>query len=286
MADYLLHSMAEFKPIFEQALQYKKPKKIVEIGTEYAGSSKVLLDYAVQNNAHVYLIDPYPYVNLEQELKKYQGYFTHIAQLSLEALKDLVEIDFFFIDGDHNYYTVSNELALIYSKNPSVWTFLHDVAWPCDFRDMYYNPATLSTTDIHEYTYQDGVDKNNHIVKNGGFHGAGKFAWAKKYGGERNGVKKAIEDFLKDNAQYSYNQMNAVMGLGLITPKDEKALSDILFTPYQNQLIESMEKNRIELYIKVLELQHHLDIKNREQNNNRLFRIARKLSKIMNYKPF
>ena len=86
MADYLLHSMAEFKPIFEQALQYKKPKKIVEIGTEYAGSSKVLLDYAVQNNAYVYLIDPYPYVNLEQELKKYQGYFTHIAQLSLEAL--------------------------------------------------------------------------------------------------------------------------------------------------------------------------------------------------------
>lgn len=286
MAELLLHSMAEFKPIIEIALNMKRPKTIVEIGSEYAGSSRVLLDYALKNNAHVYLIDPYPYVDLKQTLEAYEGYYTHIKLLSLQALDSLQQIDMFFIDGDHNYYTVINELQKIYAQNPLAWVFLHDVAWPCAYRDMYYNPSTIPPQFLHDYTYEDGVDNNNSLIKNGGFHGASNYAWAKQYAGDKNGVKKAIEDFLISNANYYYTQIEAVMGLGLIVPISEKDKADQLFLPYQNSLIQNMENNRIELYLKVLELQNQKKLTDDQQNNNKLFRIARKISKVIQYEPF
>lgn len=255
MADFLLHSMSEFKPIFDEAMRLRQPKKMVEIGSEYAGSTKVILDYAKASGAHLTVIDPAPYVDLAEVLSPYVGHFDLLKELSVNALPKLHDIDMFFVDGDHNYYTVWHELIYIYQNNPSAWVFLHDVAWPCAYRDLYYNPSAIPTEYLHEYTYTDGVGADNQLIKNGGFHGAGLYSWAVKHGGERNGVKKAIEDFLSQQPQLFYNQINAVMGLGLIVPMQDKALSCQLMQPYQNSLLDSMEKNRIELYLRVLELQ-------------------------------
>lgn len=255
MANLLLHSMSNFKPIFEEAFALRKPKKIVEIGSEYGGSTKVFLEYAKAYDAHLYIIDPFPYIDINEELKSFRGYFTHIKKLSLDALPKMENIDLFIIDGDHNYYTVINELSIIYKNNPTTWCFLHDVAWPWGYRDLYYNPELIPEKQRHEYTYDDGVDANNSLISRGGFYGAGKFAFAKQYGGDKNGVKKAIEDFLLYNDNLFYNQINAIMGLGLIVPKEDAQFSIDILKPYQNLLIDNMEKNRIELYCHLLKMQ-------------------------------
>lgn len=279
MADFLLHSMAEFKPVFEQVFEIKKPKKILEIGSEYGGSTKVLLDYAKKNNAYVYIVDPYPYVDLAVELKEYEGFYTHIKKLSLEALDDIQDLDMFVVDGDHNYYTVYHELTKIYQNNPTAWTLLHDVRWPWAYRDLYYSPENIPEEWRHEYTYDHGVDADNNLVHKGGFIGAGAFAIAKQHGGERNGVKKAIEDFLRDNDGYFYNEITPIMGMGFIVPVADKEHSVNIMKPFQNQLFENMERNRIELYVRLLELQN-------QGQDNMLYRVARKASKLIGYKPF
>ncbi len=286
MADLLLHSMAEFKDIFGHAMYLKKPKNIVEIGSEYGGSTKVLLDYAKNNGAHVYIIDPFPYVDLAIVLKEFDGHYTHIKELSLDVLPKLKDIDMCFIDGDHNYYTVFNELNCLIPRNPGIWIFLHDVKWPCRYRDMYYNPDTIPTEHLKDFNYSNSINENNEIDKRGGFTGVGKFAFANQYGGKNNGVKKAIDNFLLENSDYYYNEIEPVMGLGLIVPKYNKEYSIEILEPYQNHLMKTLEKNRIELYVRYLQLISELERARKEREDNILFRISRKISKKFDYKKF
>lgn len=286
MAELLLHSMAEFKDIFDRAMYLKKPKTIVEIGSEYGGSTKVLLNYAKSNNAHVYIIDPYPYTDLAVVLEGFEGHYTHIKELSLNALPKIQNIDMCFIDGDHNYYTVFNELNNLIPINPNIWIFLHDVKWPCRYRDMYYSPKTIPKKYLHEHSYTNFINENNEVDESGGFSGAGEFAFANDYGGESNGVKKAIDDFLLKNLDYHYNEIEPVMGLGLIVHKDNKEKSIEILKPYQNNLINSLERNRIELYVRHLQVIREFEKKCKEREGNILFKIARKISNKLNYKKF
>lgn len=286
MAELLLHSMSNFREIFNISMELKKPKRLVEIGSEYGGSTKVLLEYAKSNNAHLYIIDPMPYVDLDLELKEYFGYFTLIKELSVNALSELSNIDMYFIDGDHNYYTVSQELNHILVTNPNSWIFMHDVNWPWGYRDLYYNPKTIPENFLHEYTYTYSINERNEIDERGGFNGVGEFAFAKKFGGEKNGVKKAIEDIIFNNKNYFYNEISAVMGLGLIVPESDKEYSVNILKPYQNELINTLEKNRIELYIKHLQLIYKIEKEYKVRERNILFRISRKISNKINYRKF
>lgn len=280
MADYLLHSMGEFSEIFDAAFEVKKPKILVEIGSEYGGSTKVILNYAKNNSAYAHIIDPSPYVDLSTVLSEYSDFYKHIKEKSLDALTHVPAADFYFIDGDHNYYTVSNELKLIYEKNPKAWIFLHDVGWPCAYRDMYYNTADIPKEYLHDHTFQDGVNLQNEIVANGGFRGAGYFAFSKVYGGERNGVLKAVENFFELHSNEIYlAKIMPILGMGLIVPKEDQEIVQKILAPYQTKLINKMEQNRLELYLKVIELQDRLN------NYNKLpFRIIKKLLAILGSK--
>ena len=286
MANLLLHSMSEFKEILNNAMYLKKPKNIVEVGSEYAGSTKVLLEYAKKNDAHVYIIDPSPYVDLDVVLKDFKGYYTHIKELSLVALPKIKNVDMCLIDGDHNYYTVSNELKCLMKNNLKAWVFLHDVKWPCGFRDLYYNPNSIPQEYLHEYSYDNCINEKNEIDEEGGFNGCRKFAFANHYGGKENGVKCAVNDFILKNPEYYYNEIEPVMGLGLIVPKSDMEYSDLILKPYQNYLISTLEKNRIDLYIKHLQLISKTEKERKRRENNILFRISRKISNKFNYRKF
>lgn len=286
MADLLLHSMSEFKEILNHAMYLKKPKNIVEIGSEYGGSTKVLLEYAKGNNAYVYIIDPSPYVDLDVVLKDFEGYYTHIKELSLIALLKIKNIDMCFIDGDHNYYTVFNELKCLITSNPKVWIFLHDVKWPCGYRDLYYNPNVIPNKSLHNYSYSNCINENNEVDAKGGFNGNGNFAFANQYGGKKNGVKSAVDDFILENNAYYYNEIDPVMGLGLIVPVSDMDSSVLILRPYQNYLINTLEKNRIELYVKYLQLIAQTEKARRKREENILFRISRKISNKINYRKF
>ena len=58
---------------------------------------------------------------------------------------DLAPADAYIIDGDHNYYTVSEELRLIDAPRRSRLPLLlcHDVCWPHARRDAYYTPEAI-----------------------------------------------------------------------------------------------------------------------------------------------
>ncbi len=64
--------------------------------------------------------------------------------MSLEQLPLLEEIDAVILDGDHNWYTVYNELKLLSRQvddgRPYPLVLVHDIGWPYGRRDLYYDP--------------------------------------------------------------------------------------------------------------------------------------------------
>ena len=69
-----------------------------------------------------------------------------------------------------------------------------------------------------------------------------------------------MEDFIQAHPGYVYRSIDAIFGLGAITVKDTTAdkVVEAAFLPYQMNLLSRMERNRLELYLKVLELQDQL----------------------------
>ena len=69
-----------------------------------------------------------------------------VRATSLEALPRIPLPDAVIIDGDHNYYTVSEELRLIGERAPGAelpLLLFHDVCWPHGRRDDYFAPELI-----------------------------------------------------------------------------------------------------------------------------------------------
>jgi hypothetical protein len=191
----------------------------------------------------------------------------HLAATSLDAMRGLTGIDAWMIDGDHNYYTVFNELRLADEASrrdgKPLLAVLHDVAWPCARRDMYYAPETIPAEHRHPYSFEGGVTLGNDGVLPGrGMRGMGNFAWALRAGGPRNGVLTAIEDFIAeaqtDERLLLYAEIPAVFGLGVLFDASAEWAEDVagFLLPYhQNELIASLETNRLRNYLTVIEWQ-------------------------------
>lgn len=254
----LMHSMSHFAELIDQALAFLQPRRLVEIGSEYGGSTRVLLEYAAVHGAHVDVVDPHPFTDLSLALQEFSGHYEHHRRKSVDALETLQAADFYLIDGDHNYWTVSQELQKIHRGNPEAWMFLHDVGFPSGRRDSYYNPADIPAEFLHPHSFTDGATFADELEPGGGFRGEGDFAVALHQGGPANGVLTAIEDFLASSQGLYFQMIQPIFGLGIIVPARHKDFIDVLVAPYQTPLMASMEANRMELYLKVLELQGQL----------------------------
>ena len=120
MSELLIHSMAEFSSLILPCLDEAGAKEITEIGSEFGGMSKVLAKRASENGGTLTCIDPEPMEGF-LEWKSGQDCVHHVAQPSLDALghvdggpdssDNVGAADAWFIDGDHNYYTVYNDCA-------------------------------------------------------------------------------------------------------------------------------------------------------------------------------
>ena len=129
------------KPIIEEL----KIEFIVEIGSDYGVNTKNILEYCLKENKKMIAIDPKPKFDLNDFYETYGEKFYLYEDLSLSILPDIEGYDCVLIDGDHNWYTVYNELKIIekncYKKFPLI--FLHDVSWPYGRRDLYYDPDNI-----------------------------------------------------------------------------------------------------------------------------------------------
>ncbi|NNF08541.1 MAG: class I SAM-dependent methyltransferase [Candidatus Eisenbacteria bacterium] len=261
MPNLLLHSMAEFAEILLTSLEIAGAKDVVEIGAEYGTMTRELMDYTEGKSGSLVAIDPSP----SPELKAMFGESSSaslVEDLSLNAIPELTA-DAWIVDGDHNYYTVLNESKLIWErcqadKRPFL-VFYHDVGWPCARRDQYCAPHQIPKDFRQPFSWDHGIALDNDGVVEGGFRGNGNWAPALKEGGEKNGVLTAIDDFVTGKEEHLlWARIPAVFGLGVLFSNQApwtETLSALLMPYHENPLLERLERNRLECYLRVLEWQ-------------------------------
>ncbi len=259
MANLLLHSLAEFAPLIESLLDATEARDTLEIGVEYGTLSPLLIARARRlKGAHVGL-DPAAKTGAETCFDREYGWL--FATSSLEALPQLPPMDAYLIDGDHNYYTVLSELRLIRDRAEDAGrefplAILHDVGWPCARRDSYYAPERIPVEFLHPHAYAPGVRPGQAGLGPGGFRGEDAFAFACREGGPRNGVLTALEDFLAETPGLVFSAIPLIFGLGVLIPESRAARIEPLLAPWRdNPTLARVEANRIDLYIRVLDLQ-------------------------------
>jgi len=265
VSDLLIHSMTEFSDIILATLHAAGVRHIAEVGAEFGGMSQQLAAYAKATGGTLASIDSAPkrefidWVNNTPEVR-------HIPATSLEAMPGLADIDAWVIDGDHNYYTVFNELRiadeLAKRDGKPLLCLLHDVSWPWGRRDLYYAPDRIPVEWRHPHSFEAGVTLGHKGTLPGrGFRGAGQFAVALREGGPRNGVLTAVEDFLAEQhaagRDLGFAEIPAVFGLGVLFDLDAEwsnRVAEAVLPFHDNKLLRTLEDNRLRNYLRVIEM--------------------------------
>ncbi|WNZ25024.1 class I SAM-dependent methyltransferase [Leptolyngbya sp. NK1-12] len=260
----LLYSLAEFETIIFECLNIIQAKRILEIGCEAGHFTNRLIEWVEQAGGMLYCVEPQPSETVLNQCHQ-SKHARLIVETSLTALPQIGPCDCCLIDGDHNYYTVSHELELIWQQCQNAeqqpLIFLHDIGWPCAYRDVYYSPEQIPIEARHPFTYQQGVTLACQELIDGGFRGEGAFAWAVHQGGQQNGVMTAVNDFLERHNSFSLAEIPCIFGLGILYQSNctyARKLQDFLSFYDKNILLAKLEQNRLHLYLKVLELQDQL----------------------------
>lgn len=265
----LLHSLSEFHELLDLLLVAHGGSAIAEVGAELGLLTRSLIQKLEDGKlSRLTVIDPKPSPDLSEYVASRGDLGNRLTlqrKPSLEAIPLAGLHDCFLLDGDHNYYTVFNELVAIArlttpgDRYPMV--LVHDVGWPCGRRDLYYAPGDIPPHARHCHEYSAGVHIDVPGVVSGGFRGEGAFAFAQTEGGGANGVLTAIEDFLATRPDLDQRILPAIFGLAIIAPKDDQALAAFDAAGASGPLrplLERMEDNRLRLYLRVLELQDQL----------------------------
>ena len=126
------HSLIHHSELLLPCLDIAGARSVAEVGA-YAGDlTGVLVDWAAKSGARVWAVDPSPQdelVRLDREREELEL----VRETSLEALPRIPLADAVVIDGDHNWYTVSEELRLIAERagdGDLPLLLFHDVSWP------------------------------------------------------------------------------------------------------------------------------------------------------------
>ncbi len=268
----LIHSMAELASIAFPVLEATRCRTVTEIGAEGGGMTKLLLDFVQRQGGWMTSIDPAPSAAAEALLRNTPFGVLH-RDTSIRALYICPATDVYFVDGDHNYFTVLQELLWIERMQQSAgkpfFVMLHDVGWPWAYRDLYYNPDQIPEEWRQPFSWDRGLTLDNTGTIDGGFRGCGAWACALQEGGERNGVLKAVEDFVE--ARQGTIRMvviPGVFGLGVLYSGSAPwagTVGEMLAAFDRNPLLEKLERNRLENYLRVIELQDSQSfVENRE----------------------
>jgi hypothetical protein len=195
-------------------------RRVAEIGSSFGLNADRILEI---RDLDLTLIDPCFDMDLA---KKYEqdSRVTVLKDLSLVALQNLSKpFDSIFIDGDHNWYTVFNELSVIHDRGlirEGGTVFFHDTGWMYGRRDLYYQPDTIPPEFRHPHAKRGLVFGQDDLAPEGAT-GEGiisaQFENALKSGGPRNGVLTAIEDFIAEHpGEYTFQNVDDELGLGIL----------------------------------------------------------------------
>jgi hypothetical protein len=240
------HSLGNLGEILFACLDAAAPRTLVEVGA-YAGDvTRMLVDWAATSGVQLRSIDPEPQpalVSLAEQHPELQL----IRKTSVEALPELALADAYIIDGDHNYYTVSEELRLIGLQAADRLPLLlcHDVCWPHARRDSYFTPEAIPAEGRQPIVHGGYVYPDISGTHDGGLI----YEWpAATEGGPRNGVMTAIEDFASTRDDVRLAVVPAFFGLGVLWSTRAAyadSLEQILGPWDRNPVLARLEANRV-----------------------------------------
>jgi hypothetical protein len=212
-----------------------KWNSICEIGASMGKSTDELLKLPLNSYT---IIDPC----FDQDLQARYATDSRVKVLKRNSLDALASsrmlplgtmFDVILIDGDHNWYTVFNELRLIHERKllqPGGYIFMHDVDWPYGRRDMYYQPETIPADFRHPFAQQGIVRGRSHLSESEGVNR--EFMNALGEGGPKNGVLTAVEDFVAMFPRnYRFCRVRFEFGLGILQFRSQQLFS--VFSFYQ-----------------------------------------------------
>jgi hypothetical protein len=241
------HSLVHLTEILLPCLDAAGARSVVEVGA-YAGDlTRVLVDWAARSEARVWAIDPSPQKSLV-ELDRTREELELVRETSLRALPIIPLPDAVIVDGDHNYYTVTEELRLIEQRGHGAelpLLFFHDVCWPHGRRDDYFAPDQIPAAHRQPIAEGGGLFPGVSGVRPGGLPYRGSAAHE---GGPRNGVLTAVEDFVARRKDLVLGVVPLFFGLGVAWPREapwSDRLARILAPWDRNPLLERLEANRV-----------------------------------------
>lgn len=213
-----------------------QPRQMLEIGAEFGWNTRHILAYCRAHGAKADIVDPAPGPGFMETIAPYlDKECTYHPSKGTDVTPTITPPDVALIDGDHNWYTVYNELTKLFArsaecgKTPPV-TFMHDAAWPYARRDMYYSPDSIEPKERHPFAYRGIIPGQGDLTEKGL---NGHLANALHEGGPRNGVLTAIEDFVNSSSSKIHlYKLPFFNGLAILVPEQR-------LTPKLKTLIDS-----------------------------------------------
>jgi hypothetical protein len=241
------YSLANVKELLYECLGAAAPASVLEIGAFRGELTGELLEWAAGRGASVAAIDPQPEPQL-LELSERHPQLELIRETSHRALREIPLADAVIVDGDHNYYTVSEELRLIDERAQGgsfPLVMFHDVCWPHARRDTYYDPDQIPEEHRQPLARDAAVAPGEPGIAEIGI----RYEWvAEREGGPRNGVLTAIEDFVSAREDLRLAVVPAFFGFGVLWRRDAPwaaAVAEIVAPWDRNPILARLEANRV-----------------------------------------
>ncbi|ADU31884.1 glycosyltransferase [Evansella cellulosilytica] len=252
--------------LMQPILDITKAKTIVEIGAQKGINTRKILEYCTENGGKLYTVDPLKIPEYDIWTEENGEHFEFLQELSLNALPKIEDYDAILIDGDHNWYTVYNELKIVEKnfkgKNKFPIIFAHDIGWPYGRRDLYYTPENIPPYYQQAYKKLGMLPNKNELVEKNGLNG--HLFNAIYENNNKNGVLTAIEDFIQETSlDLELEKIHGFHGLGIIYEKNDKNRKITEFISsrsFQDSLSMKLEGERLTYLIKT----NNLSIKIRE----------------------
>jgi hypothetical protein len=231
-------------------------RTVLEIGAEYGTSTNVLLNYVKAHGGHLHCIDPYPAFEARQFAEQNRDHLSFYEDLSLNVIRRIPRVDVAMVDGDHNWYTVYNELKQleeVHGDNPldQPVIFAHDLSWPYGRRDLYYNPDNIPAEFRQPHANKGMLPNKSELLEGRGMNCT--LHNATHEGGPRNGVLTGVEDYLAESRlDWHFLHLPLYYGLGILITRERLRANPALkalierFSPSEGSLalIEQTEHLR------------------------------------------
>jgi precorrin-6B methylase 2 len=222
-------------------------RSVLEVGASHGDFTVELLGWAKRQSARVVAVEPTPPPELLAVAERHPE-LELVRETSHDALSSAPRTDAIVIDGDHNYYTVSEDLRLIAERHGGLdmpLILLHDLGWPHGRRDAYYAPERIPEHSRQRLAHNAFLDPAEPGVADGGI----LVEWAaEREGGPRNGVRTAVEEFVAAREGIRVALVPAFFGLGVVWDRQapwSDAVAGIVEPLDRDPLLERLEENRI-----------------------------------------